>query len=166
MVLKLFLLFTIVPFVELYLLIKVGTEIGLWNTLGLILLTGALGSWLAWHEGLRTMLRFQERMQRGEIPTDQMIDGLLLLVAGAVLLTPGFLTDAMGFSLLLPPVRSLLRGVLKGYMEKHMEIHTLDPGPMGPGDVGPRPGGPMEGGGPTRRPPDVVLDRDSYKIDE
>ncbi len=164
MVLKLFLLFTIVPFVELYLLIKIGTEIGLLETLGLILLTGALGSWLAWHEGLRTMIRFQERMQQGELPTDQMIDGLLLLVAGAVLLTPGFLTDAMGFSLLLPPLRALIRGFLKNYLEKHMELHTLDPGSMGPG--GPMDGFPPDPRDNSSRPPDVVLEKDSYKVDK
>lgn len=115
---KLFLCFTLIPAAELALLIYLGGIMGLWPTLGVILLTGALGAWLARAQGMRTMMRIQENMAQGITPAAEMVDGLLILVAGVVLITPGFLTDLAGFLLLIPFVRSSLRKALRARFEK------------------------------------------------
>jgi UPF0716 protein FxsA len=109
MVLKLFLAFTLVPFVEIYILIKIGSYIGALNTVVVVILTGLLGALLARYQGLQIALRARESLQRGEIPGNEMLDALLILLAGIVLLTPGFLTDAAGIMLLVPRMRSLCR---------------------------------------------------------
>ena len=109
MLLKLFLAFTLVPFVEIYILIKIGSYIGALNTVVVVILTGLLGALLARYQGLRTALRVRESLQRGEIPGSEMLDALLILLAGIVLLTPGFLTDAAGIMLLVPRTRSLFK---------------------------------------------------------
>lgn len=103
--LRLLLLFTTVPLVELALLLWIGARIGVLATVGLILLTGVLGAALARHQGLATWDRFQRALAAGRLPARELVEGLLILVAGAVLLTPGVLTDAAGFLLLVPPVR-------------------------------------------------------------
>ena len=107
--LRLFLLFTLVPLLELYLLIRIGEVVGVWFTVGLVVLTGALGAALARFEGLRVLRRVREEWSRGRVPTEELLDGLLVLIAGAVLLTPGLITDCLGFFLLLPPGRALVR---------------------------------------------------------
>ena len=105
MLLKLFLAFTIIPFLEIYLLIKIGSYIGAFNTLIIVVLTGFLGALLARHQGLKTMLRVRENLARGEMPAEHLLDALLILLAGIVLLTPGFLTDLAGFIVLIPTTR-------------------------------------------------------------
>ncbi len=109
MLLKLFLAFTLVPFVEIYLLIKIGTYIGAFNTVVVVVLTGFLGALLARYQGLRTILGVRQSLQRGEIPANEMLDAFLILVAGIVLLTPGFLTDIAGLILLIPRTRTLFK---------------------------------------------------------
>jgi len=109
MFVRLLLLFTIVPLVELYLLVKLGTVIGVGPTIAIVLLTGILGAWLARVQGLSVVHRLGADLAEGRLPTDALIDGLLILVAGAVLLTPGLLTDAMGFALLVPQGRAAVR---------------------------------------------------------
>ncbi len=109
MLLKLFLAFTLVPFLEIYLLIKIGAYIGAFNTVMIVILTGFLGALLARYQGLQTILRVREHLDRGEIPASEMLDALLILVAGIVLLTPGFLTDIAGLILLIPRTRSLFK---------------------------------------------------------
>lgn len=109
MFLRLFLLFTLVPLLELTLLILIGEVVGVWVTVGLVVLTGALGAALARSEGLRVLGRVREEWNRGRVPTDELLDGLLILIAGAVLLTPGLITDCLGFFLLSPPGRTLVR---------------------------------------------------------
>ncbi len=106
---RLLLLFTVVPVVELALLVWLGGRIGFWPTVGLIVGTAVVGSALAHREGLSALARFRARMAAGEMPGDELVDGLLILVAGAFLLTPGVLTDAVGFLGLLPPTRAVLR---------------------------------------------------------
>ncbi len=105
----LLLLFVVLPAAELSLLIKVGSKIGAGNTLLAILATGLLGAWLARSQGLAILAALNARMARGEPPTRELLEGALVLVAGAVLLTPGFLTDAIGLLCLLPVTR---RGML------------------------------------------------------
>jgi len=105
MFLKLFLAFTLIPMIELYLLIKLGAVIGAFNTLLLVIFTGAAGAYLARLQGLQVMFRVRERLQEGEMPAEDMLDALIILIAGIVLLTPGLLTDIAGLLLLLPSVR-------------------------------------------------------------
>ena len=105
MLLKLFLAFTIIPFLEIYLLIEIGSYIGAFNTLMIVILTGFLGALLARHQGLKTMLKVRESLARGEMPAEHLLDALLILLAGIVLLTPGFLTDLAGFTILIPTTR-------------------------------------------------------------
>lgn len=105
MLARLILLFTAVPFAELALLLWIGGEIGVLPTVGLILATGILGAALARHQGLATWRRFEGALAAGRLPGRELLEGFLILLAGALLLTPGVLTDAVGFTLLLPPVR-------------------------------------------------------------
>ena len=103
--LKLFLAFTIIPFLEIYLLIEIGSYIGAINTLMIVVLTGFLGALLARYQGLKTMLKVRESLARGEMPAEHLLDTLLIFLAGIVLLTPGFLTDLAGFTILIPTTR-------------------------------------------------------------
>lgn len=103
--LRLLLLFTTVPLVELALLLWIGARIGVLPTVVLILVTGVAGAALARHQGLAAWRRFQRALAEGRLPGREVVEGLLILLAGAVLLTPGVLTDAAGFLLLVPPVR-------------------------------------------------------------
>ena len=112
MFLRLLLLFTIVPLIELYLLIKIGGVIGVVPTIAIVVGTGVLGAWLARWQGLAVLRRISDEMAAGRLPTDALIDGLLILVAAAVLLTPGLLTDSLGFVLLVPASRALVRKVV------------------------------------------------------
>lgn len=113
MLAKLFLAFTLVPALEIYLLIQIGGVIGALNTLVVILLTGAAGAYLARLEGMHTFLKIQGSLQQGVMPAEEMIDALIILVAGIVLLTPGFLTDATGLLLLVPQVRFFFKRWLR-----------------------------------------------------
>lgn len=106
---RLLLLFTLVPIVELALLVWLGGQIGFWPTVGLIAATAVIGSTLAHREGLSALARFRARMASGEMPSDELTDGILILISGAFLLTPGVLTDAVGFLGLLPPTRALIK---------------------------------------------------------
>ncbi|MEM6782372.1 MAG: FxsA family protein [Bacteroidota bacterium] len=106
---RLLLLFLIVPIVELFLLVWLGDRIGLGPTLLLIVATALLGSFLAQREGLAAWRRFQARVAEGGLPGKELSDGLIILMAGALLLTPGVLTDVVGFLGLLPPTRALIR---------------------------------------------------------
>jgi UPF0716 protein FxsA len=112
MFIRLLLLFTIVPLVELYILVKLGGVIGVWATVAIVIGTGVLGAWLARQQGLGVLRRVQEELAAGQLPADALIDGLLILIAGAVLLTPGLLTDTLGFVLLVPPGRAAVRKVV------------------------------------------------------
>lgn len=100
------LLLIIVPVIEIYFLIQVGTVIGAFSTIVLILLTAVLGAYLFRVQGLTTVQRVQASLSRGEIPAVELIEGALLLVSGALLLTPGFVTDFIGFLCLIPSLRN------------------------------------------------------------
>jgi UPF0716 protein FxsA len=112
MFLRLLLLFTVVPLVELFLLVKLGTVVGVGPTIALVIFTGVLGAWLARQQGLVVLRRLRAELEAGRLPAGALIDGLLILVAGAVLLTPGLLTDALGFVLLVPPSRAVVRRIV------------------------------------------------------
>ncbi len=106
---RLLLLFIIVPIIELALLIQLGRWIGLWPTLALIAVTGVLGAALAGREGLRAWHAFQLDVYQGRVPGRAILDGLSIFAGGALLLTPGLVTDALGFALLLRPSRRWLQ---------------------------------------------------------
>ncbi|UCG39412.1 MAG: membrane protein FxsA [bacterium] len=120
MFLRLFLLFTIVPAVELYLIIKVGAAIGAGNTILLIIGTGILGAYYARQQGLRVFTNIQWKMEQGQIPGDDLVNGAMLLVGGALLITPGFITDFAGFSLIFPPTREAFKVAVKRWLEKRV----------------------------------------------
>lgn len=115
---RLLLLFIVVPVVELVLLIEIGQRIGTLATLALIIVTGALGAYLARRQGLGVLRRMREEMGTGRIPAAPIMDGIIILIAGAVLMTPGVLTDAFGFFCLIPPCRELLKRHLKARFER------------------------------------------------
>jgi len=121
MFLKLFLAFTLIPVVELYLLIKVGSVIGALNTILLVILTGASGAYLARLQGLQTMFRVRARLQQGEMPAEDLLDALIILAAGIVLLTPGFLTDIAGLLLLLPVTRRKFKKWLRRNLDQWLQ---------------------------------------------
>jgi len=127
MLLRLLLLFTIIPLVELALLLRLAEWIQWEATLGLILLTGFVGAALARHEGLRCIARIRQETAAGRLPADSLLDGLMILVAGALLVTPGVLTDLVGFSLLVPGFRRIMKRRLKNRFQTRITVA------MGPG---------------------------------
>jgi UPF0716 protein FxsA len=116
--LRLFLLFTLVPAIELYLIIKVGSLIGAFNTILIIIFTGVLGAYYARQQGFKVVGNIQMKMQQGTVPGDDLVNGAMLLVGGAFLITPGFITDFAGFSLIFPPTREAIKITVKRYLEK------------------------------------------------
>jgi UPF0716 protein FxsA len=109
-------IFLVVPIVEIYLLIQVGQVIGALWTVFLVVFTAVVGVWLLKIQGMSTLMRAQEKMQTGQMPAQEMLEGMGLLLAGAFLLTPGFFTDTVGFLLLLPPARAWLVSKLVAHM--------------------------------------------------
>jgi UPF0716 protein FxsA len=105
MLFRLIFLFAAIPLLELYLLLAVGQRLGPAWTIALVLATAALGAYLSKTQGLRTLERMRENMSRGVAPAGELVNGALILLAGVLLIVPGFLTDAVGFCLLIPPLR-------------------------------------------------------------
>lgn len=120
------LLFIVVPFVELYFLIQVGQVIGALWTIVLVMVISIVGSWLVKREGLATLRRAQEQIRMGRVPGNELVDGVLILFAGALLLTPGFITDTVGVLLLIPPARLALRGFARRRLAKRMNIIEVE----------------------------------------
>ncbi|MDE2661847.1 MAG: FxsA family protein [Gemmatimonadota bacterium] len=125
MLLRLFLLFTIVPVVELALLIRIGGLLGLGPTLLLVMGTGFAGAWLARREGLRGWLAVRDELQGGALPGESLVHALLILVAGIVLITPGVITDIAGILLLIPPVRRRLIARVRDRLSAQIERGTI-----------------------------------------
>lgn len=124
---KLLLLFTIIPIVELALLIEIGRIIGVLATIGIVAITGIIGAALARQQGFIVVTKIRERLSRGEIPTDDLVEALLILVGGVTLITPGILTDITGFLLIIPFSRvffaKLVVKIFKKYINKN-EFNT------------------------------------------
>lgn len=140
----LFLLFILVPFVEIYLLIEIGSEIGAVSTIALVVLTAVIGAWLVRRQGLEALTRVQRNLDQGVLPAMELLEGLFLLVAGALLLTPGFFTDAIGFACLTPPLRRMMITWLARRRAAQVVAGRPGPGRAGPGAAA-RPGQPLEG---------------------
>jgi len=117
---KLVVLFVAGPLVELALLIEIGKHVGVMATVALVVVTGAAGAALARQQGLATLRKAQQAMEMGTLPGDQLMDGMMILIAGAFLITPGLLTDALGFALLVPSFRKILKRWLKAHIEKRL----------------------------------------------
>ncbi|MDQ3944976.1 MAG: FxsA family protein [Actinomycetota bacterium] len=115
MVVILALIFLVVPIAELAVIITVGSEIGVLNTVALLIAVSVVGAWLAKREGLGVLRRIKGQLDAGRVPGAELVDGFLVLFAGALLLTPGFLTDCLALALLLPPVRAVVRRTLRRY---------------------------------------------------
>ncbi|MCK5216137.1 MAG: membrane protein FxsA [Methanosarcinales archaeon] len=117
----LLILFIVLPFVELYILIELGSSIGTLPTLGIVVLTGIAGAALAKHQGLSVLQRIQTEMSFGQMPGDVIFDGVLVLIGAVLLITPGILTDTTGFLLLIPVTRELFKKYLKVWVNKRIK---------------------------------------------
>lgn len=121
MLIKLFLLFTLIPVIELFLLIQLSSFLGPLSTIILVIATGFAGASLARLQGMQTIVRIQENYRQGIMPGDEIIDAFLILVAGIVLITPGLLTDISGILLLLPKTRQSFKKFIKREFEKRVQ---------------------------------------------
>ena len=124
------LLFMLIPIVEMWILIEVGGWIGALPTIGLVVLTATIGLSLLKQQGLSTVMRARRKMDEGAIPASELVSGVMIAVGGALLLTPGFVTDALGFALLIPQTRQwLLFKLIDRYRDKIViegEFHRVD----------------------------------------
>ncbi len=117
----LFILFLIIPLVEITILIQIGQIFGVGYTIALVIGTAALGAALFRQQGLSTLAKVQISMDQGELPATELIEGLMLLIAGALLLTPGFFTDVFGFLILIPPLRNkIAQNLLINFIQSHI----------------------------------------------
>jgi UPF0716 protein FxsA len=151
------LIFILVPLAELYVIIQVGNAIGLVPTLVLLLADALLGSMLLRHQGRAAWIQFNRALAENRLPHKEVFDGILVIMGGALLLTPGFITDIFGLILLIPPTRAIVRGITSRIVRRRMAmgatIWTMGrgqrpprrrpaPGGPGPGPAGPPPRGP------------------------
>lgn len=136
----LFLLFLVVPIVELYVIVQVAGGIGVLETIGLLIVISVVGAWLVRREGIGVLRRVQAQLAQGQMPTKQIVDGGLILFAGALMLTPGFVTDALGVLLLVPPTRIAIRSILMRRFKGRVQVATPGAarfgGPFGAGSGG------------------------------
>lgn len=147
---RLLLLFVALPAVELALLIELGSRFGTWHTLALIVITGVVGASLARGQGLSVVRQIQSEVAQGRLPAGSLIDGVMILIAGALLVTPGILTDSFGFLCLVPAFRSAAKRTLLRRLEKAVQenrVHVSMNFTEGQGEAGPTPSSP---------PPDVI----------
>jgi UPF0716 protein FxsA len=156
----------VVPLAEIAVLIEVGGWLGVGPTLALIILTAVVGAWLLRRQGTAVLRRAKGQMQQGAVPLVEVFEGFCLVIAGALLLAPGFLTDTAGTLLLLPPVRAFLYRRVRRRLEEQVRAG----GPQAHAGASPGPGGPDEPGGSqkdgarqNRRPP--VIDAEFEEVE-
>jgi UPF0716 protein FxsA len=118
---KLFLLFTALPLLDLWLLLHIGRALGLWSTIALVVLTGMAGAWLARSEGFRVLRSWQRALAQGRLPEEGVLSGALVLAGGLLLVTPGVISDALGLVLLFPPSRRLCAAGLRRWLRRQIE---------------------------------------------
>ena len=121
MFIRLLLLFTLVPLIELFILLQLNKYIGLGYTFGIVIITGIVGAYLAKSQGRQIWFRLRYEMGEGRMPGEQLINGLCVLVGGAMLLTPGILTDSLGFILVVPGTRELVKVLIKRKLQQIMD---------------------------------------------
>ena len=122
-------LFITVPILELFVIIQIGQEIGAWWTIAILVADSVLGSLLMRSQGRAAWRRFNEALQAGRPPAREVLDGVLIVFGGALLLTPGFVTDVAGLTFLLPPTRAVLRGLLVRRFAGRMVVAAASPRP-------------------------------------
>ena len=125
MLFKLFLFFTIIPIIELAILIKAGSVIGTLNTIIIVVITGLTGAYMVKLEGIGVMYRIRANLSQGIFPADDLIDGLMIFVAGAFLLTPGFITDTAGFIMVFPFSRNIVKSIVKRNLKERLSINDF-----------------------------------------
>src|SRR4051794_21279954 len=135
MLLPLVLLFIAVPIAELAVIIQVGQAIGVWWTIALLVADSLIGTWLMRHQGRTAWRRFNEAVQAGRVPAREVLDGALVIFGGALLLTPGFITDIPGLALLVPPPRAIVRATLGRRLAHRRVASAPRPSPHGGHDV-------------------------------
>ncbi len=113
-------LFVGLPLLELWALVTLGTRIGWLETIALVFVTGVIGAWLARAQGFQTLAAIQQDMSAGIMPAPRLMDGMMILIAGALLITPGIITDVVGFLLLVPATRQIIRNYLRIKLEKKL----------------------------------------------
>lgn len=118
--------FILLPIMELWVLFRVNDNLGLGATLLIVVMTGFIGAWLARAQGLMVMLQIQRDLAEGQMPAPRLIDGTMILIAGAFLITPGLITDTAGFLLLVPTVRGFIRGWLRQKMEQKLRDGSMN----------------------------------------
>ena len=136
--LRLLFLFTVVPLLDLWLLLYLVDDGRI--AIGLVLLTGTLGAALARRQGTQTWKRCREELRAGSLPTDALLEGILILLAGAILVTPGLITDGLGLFLLVPPLRGQVRKLVVARIRRKLDVRVIDPRPFADATTGPPPG--------------------------
>ena len=136
---KLFLLFTVLPILDLWLLLRIGRMVGFWPAVALVIATGLLGAWLARLEGFRVLQSWRESLAAGRLPEEGVLSGVLVLAGAALLVTPGVITDAIGLALLFPPSRRFIAAALRRSIRQRIEVGRVRV---------------FTFGGPPPRPPD------------
>ncbi len=121
MLIRLFLLFAVIPVIEVYLLIKVGSLIGAVPTVALLLAISMVGAWLVRHQGFEIMRRIQAELAQGRLPAAELLDGAMVLVGGVLLLTPGFFTDFLGLFFLIPFTRALIKRFVALWLQRRSD---------------------------------------------
>ncbi len=121
MLFRLFILFAVVPVIEVYLLIKVGSLIGAVPTVALLLAISMVGAWLVRHQGFEIMRRIQSELAQGRLPAAELLDGAMVLVGGVLLLTPGFFTDFLGLFFLIPFTRALIKQLVRFWLQRRLD---------------------------------------------
>jgi UPF0716 protein FxsA len=156
---KLFLAFTLVPIVDLWLTLRIGRALGVWPTIALLVASGVVGAWLARVEGARVLSGWRAALAAGRMPEEGILSGVLVLVGAALLVSPGIVSDVVGLALLFPPTRRIAADGLRAWLARKLRrgqvrIFTMHgPGARDPGDdpdvidVTPP---------PRRRPPEVI----------
>lgn len=152
-------LFLLLPLAELWVIVSVAGGLGIGYTIVLLLAISVAGAWLVKLQGFSALSRVQQTFNRGAIPTTELVDGALIVLAGALLLTPGFITDTVGFLLLIPPSRAVVRKALTSRFQSRVRLMGAAPGPdrRSPADVvdvdGREPGAQSPFGGPPQLEP-------------
>ncbi len=150
---RLFLLFTLVPLAEIYLLVQLGGLMGVWPTIALVAVTGFVGAALARREGRRALASYQESLAKGQLPEEGIVSGLLILAGGVMLITPGVLTDVFGLAMMVPPIRRGAAKLVKARLQKRISAGQIQVMHIGSGGFG-VPG--FDAG--AERPEGVVVD--------
>ena len=164
---KLFLGFIALAVLELYLLVSLGRALGFWPTLGILLAISLVGTVVSRSQGARVMARWSEALNGGTMPAEGVLDGVLVLVGGALLIAPGFITDVLGLSLLIPPSRAFWARHLRAWLERRVASGDVNVS-MGGASVGGASmgglGGRPRGGRPGARPVPGVIDIEGHEV--